>query len=198
VTTLFITPSTLTPPKARRRCCVKGCGVRGNTNFTIVPPLPKALPANPTSVKQQITYHTKVWTRREYCDRFGIGRNHKSPDLRYCSSHEFESVRFQVTATPPIKKPNGDLESSFAATMEVPKAIGPKSWWSPAIGKSKGTGWDRYNTRVMNSLATETYAKALQQLVEMTELSSGTSRLMITILLHWRQLDCASTWGMKI
>jgi hypothetical protein len=94
-----------------------------------VPPIPKALTANLTSVKRQITYHTKAWKRREHCDRFGIGRNHKSPDIRYwyCSSHEFESVRFQVTATPPIKNPNGDLKSRFAATMEVPKPIGPKS-----------------------------------------------------------------------
>jgi hypothetical protein len=61
--------------------------------------------------------------------------------------------------------------------MEVPKPIGPISSRSPAIGKSKGTGWDRYYTRVMNSLATESDGRALQQLVEMTELSSGTSRL---------------------
>jgi hypothetical protein len=53
----------------------------------LVPRIPKPLPANPTSAKRQITYHTKAWKRREYCDRFGIGRNHKSTDLRYCTLH---------------------------------------------------------------------------------------------------------------
>jgi hypothetical protein len=86
-------------------------------------------------------------------------------------------VRFRVTATPPIKYPNGDLKSSVAVTTEVPKAIGSKRSRSPAIGESKGTGWDRYNPRVMNSLATESDARALQQCVEMTELESGRSRM---------------------
>jgi hypothetical protein len=69
------------------------------------------------------------------------------------------------------------MATSECLKLEVPKPIGPKRSRSPPTGKSKGTARDRYNTRVMNSLAFESDARALQQFVEMAELECGGSRM---------------------
>jgi len=157
--------------KKKKYCCAIWCSESDVTWYlTRVPIIPPALRKD-ASRRCQITRQIKLFTRREITDRLGCGRNDNTADLRYCLSHETETLPFTISCH--IFENGIQQNITLPETLiSLPKPNGAKSIQMPPILLSKGSAADRYAARILRNISCDA-ALLNQQSVVMNDVAMG-------------------------
>jgi len=159
------------PKRNKKRCAVFWCNCTDtNCDLTRVPVCPSPL-KDTKSVQRQINRNVKLFTRREYFDRLGLGRSHRGTDVRFCKCHPVESETFNIK----MKINDNGMVKDITEKREIgnlPIPFGPKHFMrTTSKCVSRGLARDRLATRILNQ--SDQFALAHQQTVEMKDIESG-------------------------
>lgn len=159
--------------RSHKYCCIEGCtGNDKTTELIRVSDFPPPLRTN-ASRRKQITYHKKVFIRRERTERLMLRRGFVGNELRACKKH-WEDVRGKSTGAY-IRNDNGTIvkENITIPPFSAPRCIGKSSFFSPPMRRSKGNATDRATVRYIDEIRVNEYALGQQQLLEMMDVQSG-------------------------